>query len=152
MSTRSTRFVCPICYRFASFRFKVVLRHLGQVHAHQPNFHVSCGISGCPRTYEKFAAFKKHVYRSHPSECKLYASPNKEVQSQEHYDDNHDTTITEVVTDIVTHDEDVDYSEELTTDTYHETMRQSALLLLKLKQKHKIAQSDWCYSEIFWKF
>ena len=61
-------FVCPLCYRSASTRMKGLIRHIGIVHSQQPNFHIVCGISGCPRTYNNFLSYKKHVYKKH----KLY--------------------------------------------------------------------------------
>lgn len=43
-----------------------VLRHVGCVHAHEPNFHIVCGINGCPCTYKNYYSFCKHLHRSHP--------------------------------------------------------------------------------------
>ena len=39
-------------------------RHMAAVNAHDPNFHICCGI-GCDRTYTNFYLFKKHLYRRH---------------------------------------------------------------------------------------
>ena len=38
---------------------------MAAVHAHDPNFHICCGIGGCARTYTNFYSFKKHLYRRH---------------------------------------------------------------------------------------
>ena len=39
--------------------------HIGSVHSYEPNFKVVCGIEVCPRTYENFRSFKKHIHRIH---------------------------------------------------------------------------------------
>ena len=39
------------------------MRHIGYVHAHDPNFNVVCGIEGCSRNYDNFQSYKRHLYR-----------------------------------------------------------------------------------------
>lgn len=56
---------CPLCYSFAAVTMKGVTRHIGAVHSHEANFHVTCGIEGCPRTYSNFHSYKKHLYKKH---------------------------------------------------------------------------------------
>ena len=41
------------------------MRHIGYVHAHDPNFNVVCGIEGCSRSYGNFLSYKRHLYREH---------------------------------------------------------------------------------------
>ena len=41
---------CRLCNWFAVKLFKVVVRHMGTVHAHDPSVHVSCAAGGCPQT------------------------------------------------------------------------------------------------------
>ena len=38
---------------------------MAAVHAHDPAFHVVCGIAGCARSFTNFYSFKKHLYRKH---------------------------------------------------------------------------------------
>lgn len=44
---------------------EAVLRHIGNIHAHQAGFKAVCGINGCPRSYTNFSSFRKHLYRNH---------------------------------------------------------------------------------------
>ena len=53
-------YTCVICNHFCATSMTGVLKHIGLVHAHEPNFHVSCGIQGCPRTYKNYYSFRKH--------------------------------------------------------------------------------------------
>ena len=48
-----------------------VLRHIGAIHAHEPGFHVVCGIKGCPRTYTNYYSYRKHLRRKHHSDLDL---------------------------------------------------------------------------------
>ena len=34
-------------------------------HANDSNFHVLCGLDGCPRTYKRFLSFRNHLIRKH---------------------------------------------------------------------------------------
>ncbi len=56
---------CPICSWFGGLSLRAVLRHVGRVHSHNANFHVCCGIDGCPRTFHKFVSYRQHLYRNH---------------------------------------------------------------------------------------
>ena len=58
-------FTCSMCYRFTATSVSAVLRHIGTVHAHQSNFEVVCGVNGCPRTYQNYHSFRKHIHRKH---------------------------------------------------------------------------------------
>ena len=53
----------PLCYSFAARILNGVLRHIRAVHAHEANFHVTCGIQGCPRSYSNYYSYKKHMYQ-----------------------------------------------------------------------------------------
>lgn len=61
--TRTWR--CPLCQFFAAPGPKGVLRHIGSVHAHECNFHITCGVQGCPRSYSNYHSYKKHWYKKH---------------------------------------------------------------------------------------
>ena len=56
---------CPLCSWFGGLSLKTVLRHVGRVHSHVANFHICCGINGCPRTFRKFVSYRQHLYRHH---------------------------------------------------------------------------------------
>ena len=57
MATNSLN--CPLCESFASPSMKCIIRHIGLVHSDEIDFRVTCGVSGCLRTYYKFNLFKK---------------------------------------------------------------------------------------------
>lgn len=119
---------CWMCFKVASPTLKGIVRHIGNIHAHESNFFVNCGINLCTRTYTNFYSFKKHIYRKHRSEldCSdLSQSTLPLTEDEEHdctyYDDNQ----TEIVTEC-----------EATEDR----KRISALFLLKTKEVHKVTQ------------
>lgn len=61
----ASSWTCPLCHFFASASLKGVVRHVGSVHAHDAFFQITCGISGCPRTYKNFHSYKKHMFQKH---------------------------------------------------------------------------------------
>ena len=56
---------CTLCNRFAASSMDSVLRHIGRIHAHQPDFRVVCRINSCPKTYTNYHSFRKHLRRKH---------------------------------------------------------------------------------------
>ncbi len=58
-------FVCCLCNSFGGNSFSSVLHHIGEIHRHDPNLTIDCGIEGCPQTYKRFESFRSHVYRKH---------------------------------------------------------------------------------------
>ena len=58
-------YACSLCSHFTSTTMSGVLRHIGSVHAYEPNFHLVCGIEGCPCTYQNYHSFRKHLRRHH---------------------------------------------------------------------------------------
>lgn len=58
-------FVCPLCNNFGGNSYSAVLRHIGEIHRHDPSLHIECGIEQCPQTYKNFESFRSHVYRKH---------------------------------------------------------------------------------------
>lgn len=57
--------VCPKCSVFETKTLKGLVQHIGIHHANKPNFHLICGINGCPHTSKVFSSFRSHVYRKH---------------------------------------------------------------------------------------
>ena len=51
--------VCWVCYSAAAPTLKGVVRHMAVAHAHDPRFHVCCGIRGCSRDEKSFAELSK---------------------------------------------------------------------------------------------
>ena len=127
----SSKFLCPICYRFASLKFKGILRHIGSVHSNDANFNVVCGVTSCPRTFKTFHAYKKHLYRSHRDECGLDFCKSNDSQ----LDDS-----TASLIDENTEIEDCHTGDSTGTEITKPPQLQSALLIMKLKQKYKLSQ------------
>ena len=59
------QYTCSLCDHFSATSIGGVLRHVGAVHVHEPHFHLVCGINGCPRTYQNYNSFRKHLRRRH---------------------------------------------------------------------------------------
>ena len=57
-------FQCPLCV-FVAASLSLILSHLRLVHASDPGFNVTCGITGCVRTFKSFCALYQHIYRKH---------------------------------------------------------------------------------------
>ena len=75
------RFSCNVCHRFASPNLKGVMRHIGSVHSFEPGFNVTCGISGCARSYQNFRSFQRHIARRHSAALNVVAESNNEEDS-----------------------------------------------------------------------
>ena len=58
MASLNAQLVCPLCphERTAHLHFDLTgfLKHLKLFHAHQAGFRVTCGISGCQRSFSNF--------------------------------------------------------------------------------------------------
>ena len=65
MNSTGSRYTCPKCHRFSAPSFPSVMRHIGSVHSWKPNFSITCGIDGCPRTYTSYRYFRRHVCKQH---------------------------------------------------------------------------------------
>ena len=117
---------CPLCESFASTSMKGIVRHIGLVHSHELDFRVTCGVSGCLRTYYKFNSFKKHMYVKHRDSLHEHATNVVSYQAvlgsndcytpQDDDDEEHESFITQ-------------------------RDRSTALFLLKAREIHKISQS-----------
>ena len=55
---------CPLC-NFDSPNVPLLLSHLRSVHSSDPNFLVTCGLSGCTVSSKSFSALYSHIYRHH---------------------------------------------------------------------------------------
>lgn len=60
----STSCGCPLC-NFSAPTRSLWLSHLRNVHHHDDNFAITCGIDDCTSTYTNCASFVSHVYRQH---------------------------------------------------------------------------------------
>ena len=125
--------ICWLCYRVAASDLKGILRHMAAVHAHEPEFHIICGIAGCVRSYSNFYSFKRHVYRKHREHLNI---------TSRHLTAAHSSDIASVVTA----SDDFDFSDMLECDNFNDThsdfqhTKNMALFLLKTKEIRKVSQ------------
>ena len=124
---------CQLCNSFAGKSLKALIRHLGLVHAHEAGFYVRCNVQDCPRTYNKFLSYKKHMYSKHQdvSCCLRNESfvPNLQSSSCDlDPDDSSDERLLD--TSAPSCDENVF------------TRREAALFVMKAKLVHHVAQSS----------
>ena len=107
---------------------------MAAVHAHDPHFHICCGIGECARTYSNFFSFKRHLYRKH-RDCLEMDGP----------------FITTVPEDNTSYGDEIDANNggedylpddrENSQSTRYEHMKQMALFVLKTKEIRKVSQS-----------
>ena len=62
---------CSICLEFVAPSIKSLLVHIGRVHGNEENFHVTCGVNSCARTYKKFESLRLHFFRKHDLQTQL---------------------------------------------------------------------------------
>lgn len=69
MASANPHLVCPLCpyERTAHFHLTLIafLKHIKLFHAHQAGFKITCGISGCQRSFTNFGTFQNHVSGLH---------------------------------------------------------------------------------------
>lgn len=122
MDSSGDGYSCSMCYRFTGVNMSQVLRHIGTVHSHQPGFRVVCGIRGCPRTYNNYWSFRKHLRRKH--EDTLAPRPLHLLQSEQVHSD--DSMGIEPCDQLVPRE--------------REKVRAAILFLLKQKELHQTSQ------------
>ena len=85
---------CSLC-PFVASTLRDLLKHLRQVHAHQPGFEITCYISGCQRKFRNFKVLRNHVYDIHsesvitdttPMDFEVDSNPSSEFSQSFHSD------------------------------------------------------------------
>ena len=82
---------CSLCYSFASPNFETVLRHIRSIHSFEPNFHITCGVNGCPQTYTSNRSYRKHILKTHGSWVKESDSGCHREEENEDFDLNNNS-------------------------------------------------------------
>ena len=111
------------------------MRHTFESHSSEPNFSFTCGIDGCPQTFECYSSIRSHISRRHGgSERNLPAATT----------DEHGTTSGDV-SSINLDDETVAGSGlelSVVCPTGSDRLaRSAALFLITLKEKYALTQS-----------
>lgn len=121
---------CPLCSWFGAPSIKGIVRPIGASHAQDANFHICCGISGCPRTYRQFHSYRKHLYRYHKEALDCVGSDTLVAERnilEEHNDDSDLDDQSEVL--------ELECQQPL-------SLKQAGLFLLKIREIYKVTQSD----------
>lgn len=142
------------------------MRHTFQCHSSTPNFTYTCGISGCTQTLKTFSAILSHLGRKHsdcdftqlePVELTCTTSSlgvvdvaNVEVSESELGScSNHDADDAEIPSNIEElgscFDDDDDNDAEMPSNHF-QAQRSTALMLLTLKERHRLTQSAITFS------
>ena len=53
------------CSHLSFPSFKRYLNHIRNTHSFEPNFQITCTVSGCFQTFKVFSSFTAHLYRKH---------------------------------------------------------------------------------------
>ena len=53
------------CSHLSFPSFKRYLNHIQNTHSFEPNFQITCTVSGCFQTFKVFSSFTAHLYRKH---------------------------------------------------------------------------------------
>ncbi|KAL2095583.1 hypothetical protein ACEWY4_007731 [Coilia grayii] len=72
---------CTKCLR-RTFTLTKLIKHIGLVHAHEPNFNITCGLKNCQSSFSKYHSFRRHIYRKHTKS--LFPS----TEDKDHDNDN----------------------------------------------------------------
>ena len=112
---------CQLC-DFVAPTLTYLLKHIRQVHAHQPGFKITCGLSGCQRTFKSFAVYRNHVYGFHGELESISIQTTSPILEDEQMD----------VPESVSSDNNID-------DSCHK--RTAATWILKVQEQHKLPQS-----------
>lgn len=115
------------------------MKHTFQCHSSGPNFKFNCGISGCIQTFRTYSAMSSHLVRKH--------SNFDFIQFRAVHDDTHTAMQQQPSTsEAPDNDGGEGLEEEFRYTDDHEdhlliAKRSSALLLLSLKERHRLTQS-----------
>lgn len=127
---------CQLC-SFVAPTLKYLLKHLRQVHAHQPGFEVTCFLSRCQRKFRNFTVFRNHVYAIH-SESESILRP-----TEDGFNSNSDQNSDPDPNQNPTPNPDPDPDDDLDTDSgdFEECMKKmAATWILKIQEKFKLPQ------------
>ena len=122
--------VCPLCHHFAARTLKGIVRHVGAVHSFEANFHIKCGLEGCPRTYTNYHGYRKHLYTKHRDLVGVQPNPH------------HQSADPQLDAESETDFNELSQSSEEVPRTQRDEVRQSALFLLKNTAVNKVSKSS----------
>lgn len=121
---------CPVCRNFKAQRLLYYLKHIHLYHAHEPGLNITCGLSGCTRSFTNFYTYRDHVYAYHGDRDMSQLVPT-DVHSGDHGG-------------VGSSGEDYTTDREETQSPSSDDVlqRAAAMWILKTKEKHRIPQSS----------
>ena len=147
--------------------WKLYLRHSFKAHSCDPNFSFKCTIDGCSRTFTKYSSFRAHLSRKHPNSpdpapCPLIEEereislidtttvPDYSQSSIHDLNDCSNCTPMQNASRSAGHTQspisnpDEQSCSNAESDISHDNWanRHAALLLLALKEKHRLTQTS----------
>lgn len=123
-------FYCKYCPYYCS-SWKVHMRHTFECHSSTPNFLYPCEVSGCTQTFKTFSAISSHLQRRHPCDW-----------TQLEGGTGCDTGNGSGQAGALLHCDEDDFSEEvIATNSHLLAQKSTALLLLTLKERHRLTQT-----------
>ncbi len=135
---------CLLC-PFVAPTLKYLLKHLRQVHAHQPGFNITCCLSGCQRKFRTFEVFRNHIYEAHSeseniviTQSTLPDPVSNPVLNPDPYPVPNPYPPAEPPTPELTPDPDCDPDPH---SMANERKKRSATWILKIQEKFKLPQS-----------
>ena len=126
-------FICSICNLFGGNTYAAVLRHIGEIHRHDPGLVIRCGINHCPQTYSNYESFRSHVYRKHRDA--LHREANYDIDTDGHTHDDEDEDA-DGYNDLA-----IDYPSQPGYPSQPDMKKIGAKFLLKTREENRMAQS-----------
>ena len=115
---------CQLCGT-ATPSLKYLLKHIRQVHAHRPGFHIQCCLGGCTRVFRTFEVYRNHVYDYH--------SDAEPVTAQ--------TSVPSGGSDENMYEPELETEYEPEPTPLYKRKKHGATWILKIQETHKLPQS-----------
>lgn len=116
---------CQLCDRKLP-SLKYLLKHIREVHANRPSFHLVCSISGCQKIFHNFSVYRNHVYAYHTEAESVVLTPSSEHDeaSESQNDEAAESPTNEPV-----------------ADKLFARKKAAAIWILKVQESYKITQA-----------
>lgn len=135
-------FTCSLCNEFTATSMRSVLRHIGLIHSHEPNFSLTCGIHGCPRTYRNYDSFRKHLARHHADALADPSDPRSSADQHENLtEEGPDEEFPEFPENYEQLSEQMNVSQEFCVVSSEQKRRHLALFVLKTREVLNLSES-----------
>ena len=126
--------ICPLCPHELTvglnFTLSEFIKHIKIFHSHQPDFSITCGLSGCLRKFTNFIIFRNHVSAYHSNDVNLSNQFPESSDGVSDYDWNDESR-------------DVETSQNEQSDSnisFEDLKIASARFLIGLKEKHRLTE------------